>query len=510
MRRSKPLPKDSFFNDVGRSREALAYDDVTLLPGYSVCEPAAVDLSTLFSRDVDLKIPISGAAMPNVSGRKMGIGLAKLGAIAVIPRDGSPKEQERIVNRVKKNVNLNGPIEEPISVVEDQTVQSVLDMKEEEDFSFDTFPVIDAQDRLVGILAAHDIEFCPDSNLPVRDVMTKGRRLVTAPSDTSPEEAFRRMMDHKVKMLPLVHRRKLTGMYLHSDLRDSRSSGRSMYNVDDHGHLRVAAAIGVGEEALERAKLLVGRRVDVIVIDTAHADTIAVRDTLGRLKELYPKLNVVVGNISNPEAAKRLVEWGADGVKVGQGPGSICSTRIVAGTGRPQLTAVYSCALAIRGSGIPVCADGGIRFSGHITIALGAGAHCVMIGNRLAGTDEAPGEVIFTRNGSFKTYEGMGSIESMMRSKAAQERYRAGSSKPSKLVAEGVKGRVRYTGALVNVIDQLTGGLRSGMGGVGAANIAELHRKADFDRQSDAAIRESHPHDLIDIDDAPNYWREQR
>ena len=334
--------------------------------------------------------------------------------------------------------------------------------------------------------------------------------LLTASEGTSIDDAFDLMCKEKKKILPLVKSNgEISGMYVFSDVKRIKTRSAETYNVDDRGQLRVAAAVGIGEEALERVARLSGKNVDVIVIDTAHGDSRAVIDTLKEIKNKY-SLDVVVGNVSIGESAKRLAKAGADGIKVGQGPGSICTTRIIAGIGRPQVSAVYDCAKSIEGYGIPICADGGLKNSGDIPVAIAAGAHSVMMGSMLAGTEEAPGKIVFREGRQWKTYRGMGSIGAMETSMSSRERYLQRQTGKSQLIPEGVEGLVPYKGRLGDILFQYVGGLRRGMGYVGAASIEELREKGDFDRITHAGVLESHPHDIRIIKESPNYGNDLR
>lgn len=424
----------------------------------------------------------------------------------MIHRNLSPKAQAKEVARVK--FFLNGLIAKPFTVRETDTIEEILNRRKEKKWKFHSLPVVNGAGKVVGLLTENDFDFCDDLSKPAREVMTT--ELITAPPDTSLDEAYNLMREARKKVLPLVYEeRKLAGMYTFSDLKRIKSKKSAIYNVDDRGQLRVAAAVGAGDAALERAELLIEQGVDAIVIDTAHGDSREVIRTLRELKRLFPATDVVAGNISEPESAKRLTDAGADGVKVGQGPGSICTTRIIAGIGCPQLTAVYNCAHAIEGSGVPVCADGGIEYSGDIPVGIGAGAHSVMIGRLLAGTEETPGDTVLFQGTKMKDYRGMGSLGAMESSNESKERYRQAGEAKGKLVPEGVEGLVPYQGEVSKVIEMLVGGLRSGMGYVGAATIEELREKADFRRPSAAGIRESHPHGIFITKDAPNYRREE-
>ncbi len=399
--------------------------------------------------------------------------------------------------------HLNGLIEKPIAVQEDETIEGILNKQEEKGYSFQTFPVLDSRGKLVGILSQNDFDFCTELSLRAGDVMT--RELLTAKPDTELRAAYELMLKHKKKVLPLIDEGfNLQGMYIWSDLRRIVKGDNTDYNLDAKGQLRVGAAIGVYDDAFERVEKLVHEKVDVVVIDTAHADSKPVIETLRELKKNYD-IDVVVGNVSQSESAMNLIKNGADGIKVGQGPGSICTTRIIAGIGSPQVSSVYSCSLLAELEGVPVCADGGIRYSGDITVAIGAGANSVMLGGLLAGTKETPGEIIFWNGRQWKSYRGMGSLGAMEDGQGARERYGQQDSGKRQMIPEGIEGLVPYRGELKDVIFQYVGGLRRGMGYVGAADIEELREKADFVRISSAGQVESHPHDVQITKEAPNY-----
>lgn len=494
---------DRFFAFMEGLGLAATYDEVRLKTGHSTVPPASVSLETRFSRRVPMKIPVASAAMDTVTESRLAIALAKLGGIGVLHRNLTPSEQKEEARRVK--FHLSGMIAKPITVRADMTIEEIERMRSERGFSFHSLPVTDSGDKLIGLLTQNDFDFCDDRSQSASEVMT--RDLVTAPPDTCIDDAYQRMRASKKKVLPLVNTDgSLAGMYLFSDLTRIKSGRSDMYNMDAQGRLRVAAAVGVGEEALERVKLL-HDYVDAIVIDTAHGDSESVFETLREIKLTYD-IDVVAGNISEGESARRLVDCGADGVKVGQGPGSICTTRVVSGTGCPQVTAVYNTARALEDTDVPICADGGIENSGDIPIAIGAGAHSVMLGQLLAGTKEAPGEVDFRFGSPMKQYRGMGSLSAMESSRSSRERYRQGDVSKDKLVPEGIEGVVPYVGELETVMHQYVGGLRIGMGYVGAANISELREKADFHRITAAGVKESHPHGVQMVRDAPNYRRE--
>lgn len=480
---------------------ALTFDDVRLRTDYAEVMPDTVSIESKFSRNVGLKIPIVSAAMDTVTEYKLAIELAKLGGIGVIHRSLSLEDQAFHVARVKHH--LNGLIEKPICVYEDEKISSVLLKRKSSGYTFHSFPVLDKEKRLVGIVTGNDFEFCEDSSLSVRDIMSTG--LLTVPEGTSIDDAYSLMCREKKKILPLIKDNgEISGMYVFSDVKRIKTRSAETYNVDARGQLRVAAAVGVGEEALERVSRLFDKNVDVIVIDTAHGDSKAVIDTLKEIKRNY-SLDVVVGNISTGDAAKRLADAGADGIKVGQGPASICTTRVIAGIGRPQVSAVYDCADAVERYDIPICADGGLRNSGDIPIAIAAGAYSVMMGGMLAGTEEAPGEIVFVEGLQWKIYRGMGSMGAMEASRSSRERYLQKQTGKNQLIPEGVEGLVSYKGRLEDVLFQYVGGLRRGMGYAGAASIEELRKKGDFDRITSAGFSESHPHDIKITRDSPNY-----
>ncbi|MBI3630771.1 MAG: IMP dehydrogenase [Candidatus Sungbacteria bacterium] len=483
---------------------ALTFDDVRLKTGYSKVPLEEIKLGSMFSRHVGLNIPIASAAMDTVTEYEMAIEIAKLGGIGVLHRNLSPKEQTTQMKRVK--FHLNALTERPITVEENETLQSVERRRQAKNYSFHSFPVLNEDRRLVGLLTRNDFDFCADHSFLVREVMTT--ELITAPDGTTLDEAYEMMTRGKKKILPLVDREhRLAGMYVFSDVARIKLGSSSIYNLDGAGHLRVGAAVGVDDDALERIELL-GRLVDAIVIDTAHGDSEPVLRTLRSIKKMNFSFDVVVGNVSEGGSAKRLVDNGADCVKVGQGPGSICTTRLIAGIGCPQVTAIYNCAKAIEGSGVPICADGGIRYSGDISIAIGAGAHSVMLGRVLAGTKQAPGEMIMHQGAPTKVYRGMGSLAAMEAHRASRARYGQHDPRREKIIPEGVETKIPFQGELTDVLHQYTGGLRSGMGYVGAATIEELQGKADFYRISNAGINESHPHDVTMIADTPNYRKD--
>ncbi|MBI2044916.1 IMP dehydrogenase [Candidatus Pacearchaeota archaeon] len=496
--------KDKFVLDESSKKGiALTFDDVRLRTGYSEVLPDNVDIGSRFSRNVSLKAPIVSAAMDTVTEYKMAIQIAKLGGIGVIHRNLSVEEQAFNVSKVKHH--LNGLIEKPVCVFENDSIKSIFDRIEEKKFTFRSFPVLNNELKIVGLITRNDFDFCDSLDCSAKDIMSID--LLTAPQETTVEEAFVIMKKEKKKVLPLIDGNGfLAGMYSFSDVKRVKTGALSSYNLDSKGRLRVAAAVGVGEEALRRVRALVEKDVDVIVIDTAHGDTKLVIDTLKKIKSEFA-VDVVVGNVSVGESARRLAEAGADGIKVGQGGGSICTTRIIAGIGRPQVSAIYDCAKAVESFGIPICADGGLRHSGDIPIAIAAGAHSVMMGSMLAGTEEAPGEVVFYQGRKWKVYRGMGSLEAMKSNESSRERYLQGEGK-KQIIPEGVEGLVPCKGNVEETIFQYLGGLRRGMGYAGANTIEELREKGEFDQISLAGIQESHTHDVLITKDSPNYTKE--
>ena len=486
---------------------ALTFDDVRLRTGHAEVMPEDVNIESKFSRNVGLKIPIVSAAMDTVTEYGLAIEIAKLGGLGVIHRSLSPDDQAFNVIRVKHH--LNGLIKKPICVYEDEKVSAILSKRDAKGYPFHSFPVLSREGKLVGIVTENDFEFCDNSSFSAREIMST--ELLTSSEETNLDEAYDIMRKEKKKILPLVRENgEIVGMYVFSDVKRIKTRSAETYNIDDKGQLRVAAAIGVGENALERVALLAEKNVDAVVIDTAHGDTKSVFETLKEIKRNYSGLDVVVGNISVGDSAKRLADAGADGIKVGQGPGSICTTRVIAGIGRPQVSAVYDCAKELEKYEIPICADGGLRSSGDIPIAIAAGSHSVMMGSMLAGVEEAPGEIVFAQGRQWKSYRGMGSLGAMETNKSSRERYLQGEGSKNQMIPEGVEGLILYKGKLDDVIFQYVGGLRRGMGYVGAASIKELREKGDFDKITAAGFSESHPHDIEITEDSPNYKRTYR
>ena len=479
--------------------EGVTFDDVLLIPAYSEVLPNQVNLTTKFSRNITLNVPLISAAMDTVTESQMAIAIAREGGIGVIHKNMLIEEQARQVHAVKRAEN--GMIYDPVTIKRGSTVQDALNMMHE--YKIGGIPVVDDERNLVGIVTNRDLRFERDLTKVIDDVMTKENLVVTSQS-TNLEEAADILQNHKIEKLPVVDKNgKLVGLVTYKDITKAKDKPNAA--KDALGRLRVAAGIGVTKDSMERARALVEAGVDALVIDTAHGHTKGVVEVLRNVKAAFPQVDVVVGNIATGEAAKYLVENGADGVKVGIGPGSICTTRIIAGIGVPQLSAVYDVAKALEGTGVPLIADGGIRYSGDIVKALAAGAYSVMLGGMFAGVEESPGETIIFNGRKFKTYRGMGSLEAM--EKGSKDRYFQGNvSDNKKLVPEGIAARVPYKGTLYEVAYQMLGGLRAGMGYCGAPTIEALHH-AQFVKITNAGMQESHPHDVAITSEAPNYSR---
>ena len=477
--------------------EGLTFDDVLLIPAYSEVLPRTVDLTTRFSRRITLNVPLVSAAMDTVTEARLAIAIAREGGIGVIHKNMSIAEQARQVHAVKRAEN--GMIYDPVTILTGSTVRDALAMMEE--YHICGIPVVDSNKLLVGIVTNRDLRFERNLDRPVDEVMTK-ENLVTTRQSTNLEEAAAILQEHKIEKLPVVDSEgHLVGLVTYKDITKAKDKPNAC--KDALGRLRVAAGVGVTPDVMERATALVNAGVDAIVIDTAHGHSKGVVGVLRQIKETFPEIDVVVGNIATGEAARFLVENGADGVKVGIGPGSICTTRVIAGVGVPQLSAVYDVAKALEGTDVPLIADGGIRYSGDIVKALAAGAYSVMLGGMLAGVEESPGDTIIYNGRKYKAYRGMGSLEAM--EKGSKDRYfQGGETDARKLVPEGIAARVPFKGSLYEVTYQMLGGLRSGMGYCGAANIEKLH-EAKFTRITAAGVMESHPHDVAITSEAPNY-----
>jgi IMP dehydrogenase len=479
--------------------EALTYDDVLLVPAFSDVLPRETDTSSFLTPQIKLNIPLISAAMDTVTEAEMAIGMALEGGIGFIHKNMTILQQAEQVRRVKRS--QSGMILDPVTLQINSTVRDAEKIMRE--FKIGGIPVIDGNNKLVGIITNRDLRFQKDMSMPIEKIMTK-ENLVTAPDGITLEKAEVLLQKYKIEKLPIVNKKgKLTGLITYKDILKKKNKPKASH--DEYGRLRVGAAVGVTADILERIESLKTSGVDVISIDTAHGHSKFVIETAKKIKRKYPELNLIVGNIATGEAAKALAKTGADTVKVGVGPGSICTTRIVAGIGLPQLSAVYESAKALKGSNVKVIADGGIRFSGDITKALAAGADTVMIGSLLAGTEEAPGEVILYEGRKFKTYRGMGSLEAM--DDGSKDRYfQDAEDDIKKLVPEGISGRVPFKGTVAEVLYQLVGGLKAGMGYCGARTIEKL-KSARFIKITAAGVHESHPHDVTITREAPNYSR---
>ena len=486
------------FLDERVHQEGLTFDDVLLMPAYSEVLPREVSTKSRFSRNITLNIPIVSAAMDTVTEAPMAIAIAREGGIGVIHKNMSIAEQAAQVRRVKRAEN--GMIDDPVTITREHTVGDALEMMRENKIG--GIPVVDEQKYLVGIVTNRDLRFQKDMSRKIDEVMTsKNLVTITEGENTDVAEV---LLSNKIEKLPVVDKEgRLIGLITYKDLTKAQDHPNAC--KDAKGRLRVAAGIGITPDAMERVSALVAESVDAVVLDSAHGHSKGVVTLLKKIKEAYPNLEVVVGNIATAEAAKYLAENGADGIKVGIGPGSICTTRIIAGVGVPQLTAIFDCAKAVKEYDVAVIADGGLRYSGDIVKALSAGGTCVMCGSMFAGTEESPGETIIYNGRKFKTYRGMGSIDAMKA--GSKDRYfQDGEVNAMKLVPEGIVGRVPFKGSLAETVYQLVGGIRAGMGYCGARTIEEL-QQARFVRITSAAVVENHPHDITITRETPNYSR---
>ncbi len=479
--------------------DGLTFDDVLLVPAFSEVLPKDVSLKTQFSRTITLNTPIVSAAMDTVTESALAISIAREGGIGVIHKNMSIAAQAKQVVTVKRAEN--GMIYDPITIAPNKTVKDALALMKE--YKIGGIPVVDENKILIGIVTNRDLRFELKMKKAISEVMTF-KNIITTGSGTDLDQAAAILQAHKIEKLPVVDSsNKLIGLITYKDI--TKAKDKPLACKDEKGRLRVAAAVGIAADTLERVDALVKANADAIIIDTAHGHSKGVIELLKKAKRTYPEMQFIVGNIATPEAAKMLVEAGADGVKVGIGPGSICTTRVIAGVGVPQLTAIYEVSKALEGTGVPVIADGGLRYSGDIVKALAAGANSIMAGSLLAGVEESPGETIIFNGRKFKAYRGMGSIEAM--EKGSKDRYfQDAEDDIKKLVPEGIVGRVPYKGTLYEVIYQLLGGLRAGMGYCGAANINALH-DAKFVKITSSGMAESHPHDVAITREAPNYSR---
>jgi IMP dehydrogenase len=479
-------------------KEGLTFDDVLLIPAYSDILPHETDTATRFSRNISLNIPLCSSAMDTVTEAALAIALAQQGGIGVIHKNFSIEQQAEEVDKVKRSES--GMIVDPVTIRDNALVSEALHIMER--YRISGVPVVDENGFLVGIITNRDLRFETRTEIPVSEVMTK-QPLVTVPVGTTLNEAKVKLQKHRIEKLLVVdgdgH---LKGLITVKDIQKAIRYPHAA--KDDLGRLRCAAAIGATGDFLERAEALINSRVDAIVIDTAHGHSSRVIEAVKKVKAKFPEMEIIAGNVATGEATKELIKAGVDAVKTGVGPGSICTTRIVTGAGVPQITAIIECVKAAKDSNVPIIADGGVKFSGDVIKAIAAGADSVMIGSLFAGTEEAPGEVILFQGRSFKTYRGMGSIGAMK--KGSSDRYaQEGAVSDSKFVPEGIEGRVAYKGTVAEMVTQLVGGLRSGMGYTGCKNIEELQKNARFIRITNAGLRESHVHDVIITKEAPNY-----
>ena len=479
--------------------EALTYDDVLLLPAYSDVLPRDTNTQTWLTKNIQLNIPLVSAAMDTVTEHELAIAMALEGGLGFIHKNMTVAQQALHVRKVKRS--QSGMILDPVTLHVDSTARDAEKIMRENKIG--GIPVVDGDENLIGIITNRDMRFIKDMNKPVKDIMTKDN-LITGKMGISLDGAEDVLQEYKIEKLPITDDNgKLTGLITYKDILKNRDRPNAC--KDQFGRLRVGAAVGVTADIEERIAALIKAGVDVVSIDTAHGHSKGVIDTAKRIKETYPDLDVIVGNVATAEAAVALVEAGADAIKVGVGPGSICTTRIIAGVGMPQLSAVYECAKAIKGSGVPIIADGGIRYSGDVVKAVAAGASTIMIGSLLAGSEEAPGEVILYEGRKFKSYRGMGSVEAM--EDGSKDRYfQDAEDDIKKLVPEGIVGRVPFKGLVQEVLYQLIGGLQAGMGYCGAANIEKM-QAAKFVKITGAGATESHPHDIFITREAPNYSR---
>jgi IMP dehydrogenase len=484
-------------------QQALTFDDVLLIPAESSVLPKDTNLSTMFTRDIRLNIPLISAAMDSVSEARLAIALAQEGGISVIHKNMSIERQAAQIEQVKRFES--GVIKRPITVTPDCSVKDLLAITRRNNFS--GVPVIEGKDQLVGIVTSRDMRFETNLDQPVANIMTKKDRLVTVKEGTEREEVIRLLHAHRIEKILVVNDQfKLRGMITVTDILKAKT--KPLASKDSQERLLVAAAMGVSDHEKERAQALVTAGVDVLVIDTAHGHSQGVIEQVRWVKTQFPEIQVIGGNIATGEAATALVKAGADAVKVGIGPGSICTTRIVTGVGVPQITAIANVAKALKNTGVPLIADGGIRFSGDICKAIAAGASTAMVGSLFAGTDETPGDIELYQGRSYKVYRGMGSLGAM--SQGSSDRYFQSNVAKEKLVPEGVEGRVPYRGSVLSVIEQLLGGLRSSMGYTGCADIQTLQTQAEFMQVTAASMRESHAHDVKITKQAPNYWIEKQ
>lgn len=481
-------------------QDALTFDDVLLVPAYSSVLPKAVDLQTQITRQISLNIPLVSAAMDTVTEASLAIALAQAGGIGMIHKNMTPEKQVKEVERVKKYES--GVVKHPITINPEASVRELIELTHAHHIS--GVPVVKGE-QVVGIVTARDVRFETSLEQPVKNIMTPKERLVTVPEGTEQSKIIALLHKHRIEKLLVVNKNnELRGMITVKDIQKAKENPHAC--KDPLGRLRVGAAIGIDTKSYERALRLIEAQVDIITVDTAHGHSQSVLDQVSRIKKEFPEISIIAGNIATKDAAKALRDVGADAVKVGIGPGSICTTRIVTGVGVPQITAISDVAEALKDSDVKIIADGGIRFSGDVSKALAAGAHVVMIGSLFAGTEEAPGDVELYQGRSYKSYRGMGSLGAMSQFYGSSDRYFQSHSQSDKLVPEGIEGRVPYKGPLQAIVHQLMGGLRSSMGYTGCPTIEALRTQAQFVRITAAGMRESHVHDVSITKESPNYW----
>ena len=496
MKKNKAKAVDAFFKSIGGG--GITFDDVSLLPRYADFLPKDADISGRLTRRIKVNIPFVSAAMDTVTESKMAIAMAMLGGIGIVHKNLDPAHQCREVEIVKHY--LNGLILHPVTFRATDTLSRVKQTRQQKGYSFSGFPILDANDSLAGILTGADMKFAHNADALVSEIMT--REVITADRNTTLKQAYEIMKRNKIGKLPLVDKGRLVGLYSFSDVSSLIEDAQPLFNRDDRHRLRVGAAVGAGD--YERCQALAGVDVDVLVVDTAHGHSRNVIEMCAWIKKNIPGLEVIAGNIVTGDAARALLKAGADAVKVGIGPGSICTTRVVAGVGIPQISAIYQCAKALQ-SEIPIIADGGIRYTGDVAKAVVAGADTVIMGSALAGTDESPGEKIIHQGRQYVIYRGMGSLAAMKSAMGSRERYGQADARVDELVPQGIEGIVPYSGSVEKVLVQYAGGLRASMGYCGCRTLPELHRCGSFIQVSQAGVREGHPHDVKIIKEAPNY-----
>jgi len=492
---------EEFMNSI--IHKGLTFDDVTLITQYADFLPSEADLSTRLTRNIRLNVPFISAAMDTVTEADMAINMALLGGIGIIHKNLAPYDQRTHVKRVK--YYLNGFLKKARTMQPQQTIHDLFELKERKKFKFSSFPILDENRRLVGIITSRELKYCEDTSIKLGDIMI--RELISAPEGTTIEQAYEIMKKHKISILPILDPDGVfSGMYCYKDVQEILQSKHPNYNLDDHHQLRCGAAVGPGD--YERIECLMESICDLFVVDTAHGHTKGVLEMTRWIKEHYPEVDVIAGNVAAPEAVPDLIKAGADSIKVGVGPGSICTTRVVTGVGIPQVTAVYQCARAA-GEEVPIISDGGIRYTGDVPKALVAGASAVMMGGVLAGTEQSPGEKILYKGRRYVLYRGMGSLAAMKEREGSRQRYGQTGVEPDKLVPEGVEGMVPYAGDINDVMQQYIGGLRNSLGYNGCRSVDLLRKKGRFMLVTSSGYRESHPHDINITKDAPNYKIEQ-